>query len=197
MEDYMIETSVFRDQVLDAAKKFKANWIELAKLLFTVKRDKLFKEWGHISFDTYCAKEIGIRKQTAFKLLSSYYFLKKEEPQLIDEEKTLPGYESINILRRARANKNIKEDDYSRLKQEVLERDTEPREIGKQYRSMLSRVKAVNPEEERNNKRVTTIKRLISTLKILRKEVEFLKLLPDKYIIEVSKIISSLEGELV
>lgn len=192
----MIETSAFRDQVLEAAKRFKANWIDLAKLLYTVKKDKLFKEWGYISFDSYCTKEIRIRKQTAFKLLNSYYFLTHEEPQSLEDTNALPNYEAINILRRARQNKELKDTDYDHLREEVFSKAAEPREIGKQYRSMLWAVKSSDPKEERINRRITTIKRLISTLKTLRKETELLKLLPLKILKDTDRIISFLEEEL-
>lgn len=197
-----IEPSSFRWQVLDAARRFKTNWIELAKFLYEVKKDRLFKDWGYISFDTYCTKEIGIRKQTAFKLLSSYYFLTKEEPQFLEEEnlrnkdpKALPNYEAIDIIRRAKGKKELNKEDYNRLKEAVFSNATEPREVGKQYRSLLAAVKSVNPEEERRKKRIITIKRLISTLKNLRKEVELLNLLPDKPIREIDKLIKSIEAE--
>lgn len=197
-----IDPSSFRYQILDSAKRFKTNWIELAKLLYTVKKDKLYKEWGYISFDNYCSKELGIRKQTAFKLLSSYYFLTKEEPDFLNEEtlknkspKELPNYESIDILRRAK-DKDLKETDYSQLRELVLQRALEPKEVGRQYRSMLWAVKSVDPEEERRKKRLTTIKRLISTLKNLKKEVELLNLLPDKPIQEIDKLIKILEAEI-
>ncbi len=201
MED--IPPSSFRWQVLDAARRFKTNWIDLAKYLYSVKRDRLFKEWGYISFDTYCTKEIGIKKQTAFKLLSSYYFLTREEPQLLEEETlqkkepgSLPNYEAINILRRAKANKDLREEDYNNLKEAVFERATEPREVGKQFRSMLRAIKNINPEKERKQKRIHTIKRLLSTLKALRREVVLLNILPDRPIKDIDKAISSLEREL-
>lgn len=191
-----IETAPLRDQILDAAKRFKANWIELAKLLYTVKRDKLFKEWGYISLDTYCAKEIGIRKQTAFKLLSSYYFLVREEPHVLEKEQNLPNYEAINILRRAKQNKDLKDRDYDELREAVFEKTAEPKEVGRQYRSMLWALKSGNPEEERKNRGIATVKRLLTTLKNLKKEVELLKILPDKHINEVNRIISTLEQKL-
>lgn len=195
-----LDPSSFRYQVLDASRRFKTNWVELAKYLYIIKKDKLYKEWGYIGLDNYCTKEIGIKKQTAFKLLSSYYFLTREDPEFLEEEilqkkdpKTLPGYEAINILRRAKGNKGLTQEDYNHLKEEVLGKAIEPREVGKQYRSMLSLVKNIDPEEEKKIRRITTIKRLIGTLKTLRKEVEILKLLPDKFTKQIDSIISNLE----
>lgn len=200
-----IDAVSFRGKVLDTAKQFKTNWLELAKHLFAVKNNKYFKEWGYISFDTYCAKELAIKKQTAFKLLSSYYFLTHKEPQFLEKEilkkkdvNTLPSFEAIDILRRAKnkTKKGLSEEDYSQLKESVLEESMEPREVGKQLRSMLWAARPVDPEAERINKRVSTIKRFLGTLKALKKEVELLKVLPDNIISDTDKIIYNLESEL-
>ena len=75
-----LEPGSFRYKVLDAARGFKSSWMELGQYLFTVYRDKLFKEWWYLTFEAYTAKEIGIKQPTAMKLLRSYSFLEKEEP---------------------------------------------------------------------------------------------------------------------
>lgn len=200
-----VDISLLRNQILDVAKKFKTNWLELAKHLYIVKKKKLFKNWGYMDFERYCTKEIAIKKQTAFKLLSTYYFLTHEEPRFFEEEivqkndpKTLPPFESIDILRRAKAKtkKDLNEDDYNQLKDVVLEKTMEPKEVGKQFRSMLSAVKYVDPEKERLNKRVATVRRFVGTLKGLKKEIEILKLFPDKILKDMENIIFSLELEM-
>lgn len=199
------DISLLRSQILDVAKKFKTNWLELAKHLYIIKKKKLFKDWGYMDFEGYCTKEIAIKKQTAFKLLSTYYFLTHEEPKFLEEEiiqkndpKTLPPFESIDILRKAKAKtkKDLSEEDYNHLKDVVLEKSMEPKEIGKQFKSMLWAAKEVDPEEARTNKRVATIRRFVGTLKGLKKEIEILKLFPDKILKDVNNIIFSLESEL-
>lgn len=198
-----IDESSMRYQILNSARNFKTSWLELAQYLYSVNKDKLFKSWGYISFETYCVKEIGIKKQTASKLLNSYYFLSKEEPQYLDEDirkekppVSLPDYEAINVLRKAKKNKGISDTDYGRLKENVFEKAVEPKEVGKQFRSMLARMNEVDPEEERKTRRISTIKRMITTLKNLKKEVEILKLLPEKILKDTDKIILSLEENL-
>lgn len=201
--EFDTDISSFRDKVLETAKQFKTNWLELARHLYIVKKDKCFKEWGYIDFDKYCTKELAIKKQTAFKLLSSYYFLTQKEPQFLEEEilhkkdvKNIPSFEAIDVLRRAKAKKDLSEGDYGHLKEAVLEKSMEPREVGKQLRSMLWAAKNVDPEAERINRRVAIIKRLLGTLKTLRKEVELLKILPDNIIRDTDKVIEKLEMEL-
>jgi hypothetical protein len=200
-----LDNALLRNKILDVAKRFKTNWLDLAKHLYVVKRKKLFKEWGYIDFEGYCTREIAIKKQTAFKLLSTYYFLTHEEPRFLEEEivqkddpRTLPPFESIDILRKAKAKtkKDLSEDDYNQLKDAVLEKSIEPKEIGKQFRSMLKAVKDVDPEEERINKRVATIRRFVGTLRGLKKEIEVLKLFPDRILKDINNVIVSLESEL-
>ena len=81
-----LEPGSFRYKVLDAAKGFKSSWIDLGQYLFSVYRDKSYREWGYLTFDAYCAKEIGIRQPTAMKLLKSYSFLEREEPSFLKRE---------------------------------------------------------------------------------------------------------------
>src|SRR3989338_8674077 len=76
-----------RQKTQEAAKRHKASWIELGQFLLTIHKDKLYKEWGYLVFETYCKKELGIKETTAAKLLKSYSFLEKEEPTLASAER--------------------------------------------------------------------------------------------------------------
>ena len=94
-----LPTETIRHRVLQSAKNFKASWIELGQSLYTVYKDKLYKNWGYLTFDAYTSKEIGIRKQTALKLLRSYYFLEKKEPDyLIKDYTTLWSFDLVHGL---------------------------------------------------------------------------------------------------
>src|ERR1700752_2981475 len=102
------QSDALREKVVEVAKKYKATWIELGQYLFTIYKDKLFKTWNYLSFETYCMKELGIKQLTASKLLKSYEFLEKEEPRITahtyveeTEPKKMPNYESVNLLRLA------------------------------------------------------------------------------------------------
>src|SRR6478735_8378304 len=76
----------FRHNVLLAARRFKASWAEMGKLLIQVRDGAKFEEWGYDSFETYCAKELHIRKATADKLTKSFSFLAKHEPTVVEAE---------------------------------------------------------------------------------------------------------------
>ena len=42
-----------RQEVLESAKYFKTSWIELGRCLYTVWKDKKFREWGFNEFENY------------------------------------------------------------------------------------------------------------------------------------------------
>ncbi|MCX5679856.1 MAG: hypothetical protein NTZ95_04285 [Candidatus Omnitrophica bacterium] len=117
-----------RHKVLSSAKSFKTSWFDLGQSLYSVWRDRLYKEWGYATFDAYTSKEIGIKKPTAMKLLKSYYFLEKEEPNYVERAAvspenpaSVPTYDAINLLRLAKNKKTLDGGDYAHLRREVLE----------------------------------------------------------------------------
>src|SRR3989338_4514298 len=99
----LVETDVFRGKVLDAAKRYKASWIELGQYLYNVYRDKLYRNWDYLDFEIYCVKELHLKQSTAVKLLKSYSFLEQEKPELVRASsegslpKAVPNYESVNL----------------------------------------------------------------------------------------------------
>ena len=69
----------FREEVLRAARAFKASWTGLARVLTRVRDEALWESWGFPSFDAYCTRELRIRKATASKLTRSWSFLDRHE----------------------------------------------------------------------------------------------------------------------
>ena len=188
----------FRYQVLDAAKRFKSSWIELGQFLFTVYRDKRYKDWEYLTFEAYCAKEIGIRQNTAVKLLKSYAFLEKEEPAYVKQETLrqrkpdrIPSFEAVNSLRLAHENERISEDQYEDLRRDILEDAKEDAEVKKKIKYILKsgskNTAPVAPDKNVSLKKLSlylkNYKNDISTLdvppKILKKLNELLDLLED------------------
>lgn len=192
-----------RYHILENAKSFKTSWIELGRALYTVSKDKLYKEWGYTSFEVYTAKEIGIRKQTAMKLLRSYYFLEKEEPAYLKEEyvkqadaSRIPGYEAIDVLRQAKNKKSLDENDYSNLKKEIFEKGRDAREVKKDLTSLIRERAELEPEEAREKRKFATVRRFVGLLKSIKEEMEIAKLLPAGLIKEAGELISKLEAEI-
>jgi hypothetical protein len=117
-----------RRQVIEGARRFKAAWVEFARLLSEVRRGELWREWGYPSFDRYCAGELFVRKATADKLTASYGFLERHEPRLaqgLGEEKA-PPFEVIEVLSRAEAAGRLSADGWQELREEVLDHPPTP-----------------------------------------------------------------------
>jgi len=198
-----LDQDSLRYKILESAKNFKTSWVELGQALYAAWKDKLYKEWGYAQFETYTAKEIGIRKQTAMKLLRSYYFLEKEEPAYIRKDYAesadvakLPSYETINILRVAKNKKELDKQDYVHLKEEIFEKGKDAREARRDLASLIRQREELQPEEAWEKRKLSTVKRLLSTLKSLKKEAETLKLLPSGIIKEATALIKSIESEI-
>ena len=201
MED--IDKDSLRYRTLQSAKNFKTSWIEFAQALYSVWKDKLYKKWGYNTFDVYTSKEIGIKKQTAMKLLKSYYFLEKEEPAYLKEDyaesadtATVPTYDAVNVLRLAKNKKTLDSDDYNTLKEKVFRKGKDVSEIKKDLTALIRERQELEPEEARRKRQMATVKRFLSTLKSLKKDIELLKLLPASIIKEANYLIKKIESEI-
>ncbi len=113
-----------RRRVLEGARRFKTAWVEFGRLLSEVKRGGLWREWGHPSFERYCAKELFIRRSTAEKLTASYGFLERHEPELARPrgEPRAPPFEVVEVLSRAESSGQLSNAAWRELRDEVLER---------------------------------------------------------------------------
>jgi hypothetical protein len=198
-----LDESSLRYQILHSAKSFKSSWVDLGRSLYTVYKDKLYKEWGYGSFDIYTVQEIGIRKQTALKLLRSYFFLEKEEPQYLKEEylqqasaTEVPSFESVDVLRQAKTKKVLDEKDYSDLKKQVFEKGRDAVQVKKDLTALIRQRQELEPEEVWEKKKAATVKRLMGVLKSLKQEAEGDKLLPAALLKDIHSVISKLEAEL-
>lgn len=196
-----LDQGSLRYEVLACAKQFKTYWIELGRCLCTIWKDKLYKEWGYISFEAYCAKEIGIKHTTASKLLKSYYFLEREEPEFLKPEyveahrpNDLPSLEAVNLLRLAKANKKLDESDYRTLRAKALERPHDVSEVRQALRSFVEN--AGDPEELHRRRRLTSLKRLITLLRQVTKEAEFADMLPKSVLNEAARLVEKIEAEI-
>ena len=198
-----LDENSLRYHILESAKSFKTSWVELGRSLYSAWKDKLYKEWGYDTFDNYVSREIGIRKQTALKLLRSYYFLEKEEPAYLregyaesNEAANIPGYETIDVLRLAKNKKELDAHDYNHLKKEIFENGKDSRQVKRDLTSIIRQRQELEPEEAYQKRRLSTVKRFLGTLKSLQKEMELSKLLPSPLIKEASSLIAKLESEI-
>ena len=198
-----LEQGSLRYRVLENVKNFKTSWVELGQALYSVWKDKLYKEWGYQNFDTYAARELGVRKQTAMKLLRSYYFLEKEEPLYLKkdylqtaEASSIPTYESIDALRLAKNKKILDADDYADIKNKVFQKGQDAREIKRDLTALMRQRQELDPEEAREKRKLVSLKRFISVLKSLKRDLEEAKLLPLSILKEAEDLIQKLELEI-
>jgi len=198
-----MDADSMRRQVLQHAKSFKVSWIALGQALHTVWKDKLYRNWGYVEFDTYTSKEIGIRKQTALKLLRSYYFLEKEEPHYITNEYreksnaiSMPTFEAVDALRLAKKKKTLDESDYADIRKKVLEEGKSANDVKKDLTQLIRQREELDPEEARAKRRQALIRRFIGMLKSIREELRISKMLPAEVLNDTNKLLSKLEAEL-
>jgi hypothetical protein len=197
-----LDEKSLRYQILQSARRFKTSWVELGQYLQTVWREKHYKSWGYLSFESYCTREIGIRTSTALKLLRSYYFLERDEPaflktKLMDSDKVveLPSFDSVDILRLAKDKKGLDDEDYKTLRHSVLDKGEDPKEVRSKLKDILESYAEFDPEEEKKKKYRATINRFLSTLRNLRREIERSGILSKNIIKEVDQLITKIEAE--
>ncbi|MCX6354633.1 MAG: hypothetical protein NTZ78_06990 [Candidatus Aureabacteria bacterium] len=197
-----VEGDSLRHHLLQRAKEFKSSWVDLGKALYTVWKEKRYKGWGFVTFDAYTAKEIGIRKQTALKLLRSYFFLEKEHaPYLRDgylgtaPAAAVPGYESIDVLRLAKDSGRLDDADLARLTRDVFEKGRDTQEIKRDVASLMRQRQELDPEEAREKKKMEMVRRLLGTLRSLHRDGKVLHLLPAPLLEEIGTVIEKLEAQ--
>jgi len=198
-----IEGETMRYQVLQSARNFKTSWIDLGQSLASVWKDKLYREWGYNNFDTYAAREIGLRKQTALKLLRSYFFLEKEEPDYLRKDRietssaaTVPTYEAVDLLRLASKKSQLDKEDYARLKKNLLENGKDVSAVKKDLTTLIRERDELEPDEAFKKKRRALIMRLVGSLEAIRREVRVSKILPEKLTQDIEKLAQRIRNQL-
>lgn len=198
-----VETDELRQKTVEIARKHKASWIELGQHLFTIYKDKHYKSWGYLSFETYCLKELGVKQTTASKLLKSYSFLEREEPRLVsnqtmEEEKPsrVPNYESVNLLRLAKENEKIAAKDYAQLRHSVIENAKEPKEVRTEIKKIEEEKIDRHSEQFKKQHRHQVIKRLITSLKTSKRELEAERVLPAYLLKQMGDLLEKLETQI-
>jgi hypothetical protein len=123
-----------RRRVLECARRFKSSWVDLGRALCEVKQGSLWREWGHASFEAYCAKELFIRRATAEKLTTSYRFIERHEPEMARGHgpHPAPAFEVIEVLSRAEAAGRLPEGGWSEVREDVLDRPPTPARLSRQ-----------------------------------------------------------------
>lgn len=134
-----LDPSSPRYRILSVARQFKSSWVELGEQLTLVRNSGEFSGWGYGSFDDYCREEVRIKKETARKLTGAYRFLEKEEPELLARSRAMqpvPDYRSIEILRQAREDQNLSDEQFHMLRDTVIEKERSLPTVTRQFREL-------------------------------------------------------------
>lgn len=192
-----------RAEIIELSKDFKRSWISLGRHLYAVYQDKLFRNWGFEKFENYIEGEVGLKKSLATKLLRSYLFLEQDEPQYLDSEFTntreatkVPGYEEINFLRLAKYKKDVKKDDYVKMKRDVFEKGKDVTTMRKDLTAMMKERKHVDPEQERDERHQAAIRKIVHSLKNFQKDMESMQLIPADILEDTQSLLTRLESEM-
>ena len=177
-----------RYQVLASARCFKSSWVELGEWLARVSRSGQFSEWGYASFEDYCTKEIRIRRQTAEKLLLAYRFMEREEPTLLQcrQERPLPDYRSIDLLRQAREEQPFDNDQYQELRRSIVEDERSHPLVAKQFHDM---VRSQRPEQ----RAARDLRNALSTARRLATGLQDLDAVPTDLVQAVDQLVGYLQ----
>lgn len=168
-----VPPGTFRHTVLLAARRFKASWVELGKLLVRVRNDASFTEWGYETFEAYCMKELRIRKATADKLTRSFGFLERHEPKAMAQDditQTAPAFEVVEVLAQAEDRGQLSAQEYRSIRDSIWNPEKPVSELRREFQERWP----APPDPERgggdNLKRLSGLaNRLAAELKAERK----------------------------
>ena len=151
-----LDQNSLRYQVLSTALQFKTNWLELGKHLYDVYQSEQFKEWGYSSFEKYCSQELGVKKKTAEKLKTSYYYLENHEPKVLNQYKAkerpeIPDFETVSCLAKIRADDHVSEEKYEEFKEAAFEEGCSDKALKRKYGSFLKELEEEESESHDDN----------------------------------------------
>lgn len=181
----------FRQSVVAAARRFKSSWVELGKLLAKVHHEGLHEEWGFPSFEAYCLSELRIRKQTAEKLLRSFTFLDKREPERMKDEDIVekaPPFEVVEVLAQAEERGQLSADEYKSVRDAIWSQEKPVSEL---RRELEEKFPAPEPEEPDD---ATQVKRLWGLSKKLAAELRAVKTVPRALVDRADDVARDLES---
>jgi hypothetical protein len=184
------------------AKDFKLSWVLLGQGLYSVWRDKLYSAWGFDKFEDYCVRELGLKKPLALKLVKTYFFVEQDEPMYLKKEFSkdkeaplVPGYESLDVLRRARGLKELTREDYTKLRKDIFEKGKDAAVVRKDLTTIIKERKKIDPDEAREGRHEQSVRRLVAALRSFKKDMETLKLAKPDIIEEAEGLLKRLLEE--
>jgi hypothetical protein len=147
-----ITPGTLRHTVLSAAKRFKTTWVELGKLLVSVRDEAKYEEWGYRSFETYCSRELHIRRATALKLTRSFSFLAKHEPRIRDTDEEAvslaPAFEVVEVLADAEERGQLSNQEYKAIRDSIWNPEQPMTQLRRELNERFPRPAPTPPADE-------------------------------------------------
>jgi hypothetical protein len=191
-----------RVHIAQHAKDFKLSWVQLGQGLYSVWRDKLYQAWEFEKFEDYVVRELGLKKPLALKLVKTYFFVEQDEPVYLKKEfsesretAVIPGYESLDVLRQARAHKELTREDYTKLRKDIFEKGKEASLVRKDLTAIIKERKKIDPNQAREDRHEQSVRRLVAALRSFKKDMETLKLADPDIMEEAEELLKRLEEQ--
>jgi len=185
-----LDPSSPRYRVLSVARQFKSSWVELGEQLTLVRNKGDFSDWGYTSFEDYCRDEVRIKKDTALKLTGAYSYLKKEEPEILvrnEQMQPIPDYRSIDILRQAREDQQLSDEQFQLLRDTVIEKERSHPTVAKQFRELTGQNTPLTKQQ--------LLRQSLATVRRLEGQLQQLPTLPDEVLHSCSLILDELNRQ--
>jgi len=170
-----VPSGTLRHTVLLAAKRFKATWVELGKLLVQIRDENAHEGWGYPTFEAYCSKELHIRKATADKLTRSFSFLARHEPRAVANEDIVekaPAFEVVEVLASAEERGQLSGEEYKSIRDSIWNPEKPVSELKKEFTERFPRPPPEPAAED------VQLRRLAQAARKLAKELQAFRKVP-------------------
>lgn len=190
-----------RAKVLLAVRRFRSSWVDLGRLLNEVAYGGDYKEWGYDDFEIYCARELGLKKPTVRKLMVSYNYMREYEPKRLqrfeeadadNETPTVPDYQTVELLHRARETGEIDDASQNRLHTLAFSGEEDETFLRKEIRDCLHPERAEGAGEDFQRRK--EMHEILRTARTLRKKLMQTTLVPDELKERCEAVLVELEG---
>jgi hypothetical protein len=103
-------------------------------------------------------------------------------------------YESLDVLRLARTRRELTREEYTKLRKDIFEKGKEASLVRKDLTAIIKERKKIDPQQARENRQNSSVRRLMAALRSFKKDMETLKLADPDIIEEADELLERLEG---
>lgn len=163
-----------------ALRNFRTSWVDLGGMLKSVALGGDYREWGYEDFETYCARELGLKKPTVRKLMVSYNYMKSYHPERLEAADrggaTVPDYTTVELLSRARLNTDVDQEQVREVDARIMSGDEDGPDANRKIRELIrAPQQTVGPAFERAEE----CAEIIRAARALRKNIAHSKAVPE------------------